>query len=99
MPGDHQDKWRWCRKCRGLHYTGVTLGHCPDGGGPHSTEGSGSYFVPHSMPDRPLVQSNWRWCEHCQSLWWAGNPSQSRCPATGGQHSRNGSGNYVLNHK
>src|SRR5262245_31319356 len=43
------------------------------------------------------TQRNWRWCSKCQGLWFAGNPTQGKCPA-GGTHTKVGSGNYSLVH-
>jgi C1A family cysteine protease len=43
----------------------------------------------------PNVQRNWRWCHKCQGLYFAGNPTQGICPASG-QHDHTGSGNYAL---
>lgn len=97
--GPSQDGWRWCRKCGGLHHTGGARGRCPADGAGHATEGSAAYYAPHARPAVPGTQANWRWCEHCRGLWWAGRPELGRCPATGGQHSKNGSGDYVIDHR
>ena len=42
-----QHKWRWCKKCQGLWYSGATQnpgGVCPAGGS-HEKAGSGDYAL------------------------------------------------------
>lgn len=41
-------------------------------------------------------QDNWRWCKKCEGLFFAGNPTQGKCPADGQPHSQEGSGDYRL---
>lgn len=43
------------------------------------------------------TQDRWMWCKKCQGLFYGEKASQSVCPV-GGQHSKDGSGNYILNH-
>ena len=40
-------------------------------------------------------QEGWRWCHKCEGLFFAGHPSQGRCPA-GGSHDASQSGHYAI---
>jgi hypothetical protein len=95
-PGDPgQPNWRWCSKCQGLFYAGLSGSVCPAGGSGHSSVASGNYSLHVTTAD---TQENWRWCYKCQGIFYAGN-SGSVCPA-GGAHVKTGgstpSGNYIL---
>jgi len=39
-----QHDWRWCDKCQGLFYAGISLGVCPAGGS-HRVGGSTDYAL------------------------------------------------------
>ena len=39
-------------------------------------------------------QEGWRWCHKCEGLFFAGHPSQGRCPA-GGSHDASQSGRWT----
>ena len=89
-----QDRWRWCRKCQGLWFSGnPTKGACPVGGD-HEASGSSNYVLAQT-PAGQNGQDNWRWCRKCEGLWFAGNETAGVCPAGGG-HTRDGSSSYVL---
>jgi hypothetical protein len=92
-----QENWRYCHKCKGLFFGGVTdprkeVGVCKAGDG-HDASSSDSYVLTldaHSSSG----QKNWRHCSRCQLLFFGGNP-QSDCPAPGGgPHDGTGSGDY-----
>ena len=40
-------------------------------------------------------QEGWRWSHKCEGLFFAGHPSQGRCPA-GGSHDASQSGHYAI---
>jgi hypothetical protein len=91
-----QDKWRWCRKCYGLVYSGnPSPGRCPADTGMHDTSTSNDYTLAFGTVDFP-GQNNWKRCNKCQWLTYAGNPAPGNCPA-GGSHQHDPSGaNYTL---
>lgn len=86
-----QGNWRYCAKCKGLHFWGNGAGPCP-AGGKHVIQGSGNYNLVHdqSAPG----QGNWRYCANCKGLHFWGN-GPGICPA-GGNHVIQGSGNYIV---
>lgn len=49
-----------------------------------------------AMKQQNIGQDNWRWCHKCEALWFAGHATHGAYPADGAEHSRKGSGNYVL---
>ena len=87
-----QDKWRWCKKCQGLYYSGHSQGACSAGGN-HEMKDSGDYSLVHYTPD--AGQNMWRWCNRCQGLFYAGGASMGVCPARN-DHAMLGSGDYSL---
>jgi hypothetical protein len=105
MPVLAQHKWRWCKKCQGLWYSGATAipnGVCPSGGS-HSKTSSGDYALfdetkPGGFPATVMAQENWRWCAQCGSLWHPSSASpKGICPKPGSTgHTSAGSGDYAL---
>ena len=97
---DWQRDWRLCAKCAGLFFgPNIAQSRCsgtPQGSGPHVVYSAPAYtrnyFLALGSPDAP-GQGGWRWCHKCQGLWMGLNAS-SVCPATGGAHSKQGSGEY-----
>jgi hypothetical protein len=93
-----QGSWRWCHKCQGLFFAGnASQGVCPaDLPHPHDASQSGHYaIVLDDGAGYPAGQKNWRWCHNCQGLFYAGNPTQGVCPASG-PHDASQSGKYQL---
>src|SRR5690348_5390548 len=90
---DHQN-WRWCSKCKSLHYGGATAGACAAGGN-HDASTSMGYVMPTSAPEGVASsQSTWRKCTKCQVLFYnAGNGGSC---AAGGVHDATGSPELVL---
>jgi hypothetical protein len=61
------------------------------------TETEGEVVAPGTQgPDFVSGQDNWRWCKKCEGLFFAGHPTQGKCPADGQPHSQEGSGDYRL---
>ena len=97
---DWQRNWRLCAKCAGLFFgpkiAQSKCGGSPLGQGPHVVFNAApykrNYFLAHESSDAP-GQGGWRWCHTCQGLWMGLN-AKSVCPATGGEHSKQGSGEY-----
>ena len=89
-PHPAQGGWRWCFKCQTVFYGELTGSVCPVDNG-HSSAISPPYFMPtETFPDS---QDQWRWCRKCQVLWYGGGTSAGVC-AAGGEHSKEGSGDY-----
>lgn len=78
-----QTDWRWCKKCQGLFFSGVSLGVCPAGGS-HDPSGSINYKLT-IVDGNEGDQRGWRWCKKCQGLFFSLNPTSGYCP-TGGGH-------------
>lgn len=93
LPGDRQDNWRWCNKCQGLFFAGVSAGVCPAGAA-HDGSRRGDYVLFSTQPAPTGGQDNWRWCKKCQGLFFAGSDN-GFCPA-GERHDPSGSRDYVL---
>lgn len=92
--GEGQPGWHWCRKCGGLVYKATSAHQWCGGGGTHALH-SDAYRVRVGAPPAGS-QGNWRWCGRCSALFYGGL-DDGRCPATGGKHSKVGSGDYHLN--
>lgn len=99
LPPGTQKEWRWCKNCSGLHFGGGGASVCPNGNGPHASDGSANYLLiatPVPAPGRvgiATVQDNWKWCNKCGALHFGADASV--CPA-GGTHANDGSGDYQL---
>jgi len=94
-----QVNWRFCRKCRSLWFNGLPGNGVCAAGGAHSSTDSGDYAVMTQGPDfdgSVAGQRNWRFCSKCLQLWFNGQPKSHRCPAGGGGHTADGSGDYLL---
>lgn len=90
-----QTNWRFCAKCKSLFFAGSKNSRCPKGPGlTHDTSGSGSYAILNNVPTPTGHQSGWRWCKKCAVMWF--NAPGSKCPATNGAHSLEGSGDYSI---
>lgn len=91
-----QDGWAWCQACGVLHHDG-SGDACPmmDPLGPHGPPVAQSPQVLMLTGDSGStdIQAGWRWCHKCASLHWPSGPSV--CP-TGGAHSTDGSGAYMM---
>ena len=82
--------WTWCSKCGALHRASGGGDRCPATNGPHSVDGSGTYYVMVGTADDTEIQAGWRRCSKCSVLHYPGGPS--RCGADGGAHAADGSG-------
>jgi hypothetical protein len=92
-----QDGWRWCNRCRILHYApNRARSVCAaDTKTTHSTEGSWEYVLfPHRSRYTPN-QGGWAWCNKCQGLYHS--VGASKC-AAGGEHDHTGSPMYALSY-
>lgn len=87
-----QNDWRYCKKCQGLAFAGISQGVCPAGGG-HDTAGSFNYGLAANV-QKAAGQHDWRYCKKCQGLAFAGS-GNGVCPAGGG-HDTAGSWDYSL---
>ncbi|MCJ7515869.1 MAG: hypothetical protein MUO89_07925 [Dehalococcoidia bacterium] len=99
-----QSKWHWCEHCGNLWHASSAKpnGYCA--ASPDRKHSGGKPSGDYALFDKPdtafnstiMAQPDWRWCDKCNGLWHhttiAGN---GHCPA-GGEHSSQGSGNYVL---
>lgn len=98
-PPGTQPEWRWCKNCGVLHFGGGGASRCPNGGGPHASEGSGNYLLIETPAPGAghvgiaTVQSNWKYCNKCGALHFGADVSV--CPA-GGTHANDGSMDYRL---
>ena len=92
LPDARQDNWRWCSKCQGLFFAGMSGGVCPAGEA-HDGAGSGDYVL-FGNDGTAAGQANWRWCNKCQGLFFAGTDN-GFCPA-GNRHDPSASGDYLL---
>lgn len=89
-----QPRWRWCSKCQGLFFGGVSateVGRCP-AGGQHKV-GQGNYLVPFAGAGG-ATEAGWSWCGSCYGL-HKSSTTLGKCP-TGSAHITTGSGAYVL---
>jgi hypothetical protein len=98
-PAATQTEWRWCKNCGALHYGGGGASVCPNGKGPHASDGSSNYLlIETSMPDPNriglAVQDDWKWCSKCGVLHFGAEVSV--CPADGGAHAIDGGIDYQL---
>jgi len=104
--GENQGDWRWCKKCDSLFFGGsIGVAKCSSGG-PHTSEGSGTYFPgtrPSGAPWKVLiakkkldsaVESNFRWCYVCATMVRA-NAGAGIC-INGGKHDLTQSQNYAI---
>lgn len=104
-----QDNWRWCHKCEGLWFAGITgsrqpdMGVCPGGdvfAPGHDWNGSGNYSLP-SEAEFPDGQHGWRFCRKCRGMFFGanvhpdGSPDLGRCSA-GDSHDPSASGEYAI---
>ncbi len=91
-----QPGWRYCDKCKALHWAGGELGVCPRGG-QHQATPSYHYNVTMDDPSAP-GQPDWRFCEKCKVLHWIGG-KPGICPGStppGGPHLSTVSSKYTL---
>ncbi len=88
-----QQNWRWCSKCKSIHYA-LTSGVCA-GGRTHDSTTSLWCAIP-TAPPADVTQSlqGWRKCAHCQVLFYAG-PGRGRC-AAGREHNPSDSAEFWL---
>jgi hypothetical protein len=96
-PGNYQDNWRYCFRCRGLWFAGAAeeaTNICPAGGVEHQMS-SRNYVLRYGNSRPPGYVDNWRFCHKCRVLWWAGSHAPSVCPGDG-LHSKLISGNYLV---
>lgn len=94
-PSGYQDHWHWCNKCQAIWFDlSGAPNVCPNGG-THNSAGSGSYVLG-TTSSPGSQQDQWRWCDQCGVLHYGPLVSQSMCPATHGNHSTAGSGNYYI---
>jgi hypothetical protein len=92
-----QDGWRWCSRCRIVHFApNRSRGVCVDKLS-HSTEGSGEYTLFPNKSRYTPNQPNWQCCRKCQGLFIPDGSNLGQCMA-GGAHERTGSVTYVLCH-
>jgi hypothetical protein len=94
-----QDNWRWCHKCQGLFFAGISPSVCPAG---NQHERLPNPPDPVTDPNFTLLgpddggdQGGWRWCNKCQGLFFTSLPTTGWCPAGGG-HAWKGSNQYLL---
>ena len=100
---DGQPDWRFCGKCHGLFWapggdaTGTT---CPRDSGNHDPKGW-IFVLPNAQQGAPLSsgQANWSHCDKCDSLFYLPDVAKSVCPKDGGNHSGQGSWNFILPNK
>ncbi|TGK40345.1 hypothetical protein [Leptospira andrefontaineae] len=96
LPSGYQDHWHWCKNCQAIWYDSPGAPNvCPNGGA-HDATGSASYALSLNTAS-PNSQQGWRWCNQCGALHFGPNVSLSMCPATHGNHSVTGSGDYYIN--
>ena len=103
-----QDNWRFCRRCKGLAYSGHgRVANCPAGGpapdsgifgsDKHDLDFNSNYAL---IFNTQVVdgQDHWNYCGKCEGLAYfneaAGHPAKN-C-TEGGLHSFENSANYVL---
>ena len=92
-----QENWRFCKKCKGIHYITAwqnpQAGPCPKDG-THDVPSGPGYQIVQNIANAP-GQHGWKWCKKCQGLFYAPATAQSHCPA-GGTHDGSLSGDYSL---
>lgn len=103
-PPQYERNWHRCVKCAGLFHDDGETSVCPVEGGPAGRQHQGTQALERAVyrsgdGDTPQfsypAQSGWRRCKNCQGLIL---PTQSNnvCPAGGGHHDYDPSGNYTL---
>ena len=96
-PAGTQAEWRWCKNCGGLHFGGGGGSVCPNGKGPHVSDGSGNYLLVATSDTQFKglpAEDGWKWCNKCGVL--HSGTEKSVCPADGGSHATDGSADYRL---
>jgi len=91
-----QEGWAVCKKCQVLSFVQMNTG-CPAGGN-HDHSGGGIYLVAQEAWNGNENQTDWRWCKKCDSLFFGGSIGVAKC-SSGGNHTAESSGNYVLGTK
>jgi hypothetical protein len=94
-----QDKWRWCRRCEGLFFHGNSSdGRCPATGLGHDFTESGPYQIQFAKTKKVAVGVGLGeivWCAKCEGMWVNFDSNFGTCPGVG-EHSKQGSGNYLI---
>jgi hypothetical protein len=95
-----QDKWRWCRRCEGLFFHGNSSdGRCPAVGLGHDFIGSGSYQIQFAKTKQVAIGGfgfgEIVWCAKCEGMWVNFGSNFGTC-SDGAEHSKQGSGSYLI---
>lgn len=88
-----QKDWHYCGKCHALFFGPSAKSACPVGPGTTHVAEGGNYAL-RGASAKGVGQKGWRWCKHCAALWF--EAPGSKCPATGGAHVKEGSGDYQI---
>lgn len=90
-----QNNWWRCKKCASVYYgsnTKMQSGKCPADGGNHLPF-AGNFSLQYNP--QPSEVACWRYCNKCGVIHKVNEGNIGLCPA-GGNHSTEGSGNYVI---